>query len=450
MKGIEIDLAGTHCRKIIRWRVPIFFKLLAFVIFLSSLLFEVFTFSFLIVDDGPLGNGNFALGILCACIEFALLMVAPLAMICYDDWEECKCCENILSFSYTKGLKALKEFVIIATPIYLSFFLRILYFIVNRENKYVLTLFITVIVKFVSCFSYTILPTLKLINYIVIYIFMKNDAWAFTWSACLHLSFNPDRPSVNASCYFCHDVVLNKILCFSKKRAFHVECARRYFTHEQNIENILRFMGISMWITSGSTIKIYAEHVSANLFIKAHGRLKAVSGNLLHFNEKDQLEIVDVTTNEIMTNIRYGKTLVNHLLCPNGKSTPTYNLIIKNVVYHSQDKQKNLSKYNQKQRKSYEVPLKAPVFLVDDRYFIKVHKERNEASLKMFDLCDEENGVESVEVPREYRNEVFITEKLKVVKPGLVQVGEELVLDINERRVRAPALYEDVNIIVIS
>eukprot|EP01022_Parablepharisma_sp_SALTPOND_P023467 TRINITY_DN497_c0_g3_i2.p1 TRINITY_DN497_c0_g3~~TRINITY_DN497_c0_g3_i2.p1 ORF type:complete len:408 (-),score=29.06 TRINITY_DN497_c0_g3_i2:77-1156(-) len=359
MKGIEIDLAGTHCRKIIRWRVPIFFKLLAFVIFLSSLLFEVFTFSFLIVDDGPLGNGNFALGILCACIEFALLMVAPLAMICYDDWEECKCCENILSFSYTKGLKALKEFVIIATPIYLSFFLRILYFIVNRENKYVLT-------------------------------------------------------------------------------------------HEQNIENILRFMGISMWITSGSTIKIYAEHVSANLFIKAHGRLKAVSGNLLHFNEKDQLEIVDVTTNEIMTNIRYGKTLVNHLLCPNGKSTPTYNLIIKNVVYHSQDKQKNLSKYNQKQRKSYEVPLKAPVFLVDDRYFIKVHKERNEASLKMFDLCDEENGVESVEVPREYRNEVFITEKLKVVKPGLVQVGEELVLDINERRVRAPALYEDVNIIVIS
>eukprot|EP01022_Parablepharisma_sp_SALTPOND_P023465 TRINITY_DN497_c0_g2_i4.p1 TRINITY_DN497_c0_g2~~TRINITY_DN497_c0_g2_i4.p1 ORF type:complete len:376 (-),score=23.29 TRINITY_DN497_c0_g2_i4:91-1218(-) len=375
-------------------------------------------------------------------------MATIIMVIAYYEWKRCECCEAIFSPDYAKGLKIFKRFFIIAAPTYLSLFLRILYLSVNRENTYVMVLFIIVIVKVVACFPYTILPTLKLINYIVIYIFIKDGAWIFALSAVLQLSFNPHRSTNSISCYFCHSVIPGTTLCFSKKRAFHLKCVQRYFSHKQNIREVLYFMGISMWTKSGNTIRICAEHVVAKLTIKARIGFTPISEKLLHFNRNNQLEIVDTTTNKSTVDICDNKALVSHLLSPNGQSS--YNLVIRGVVYHSQGNNKELSKYNQNQQKSYKMPLKSPVFVMDDRYFIKVQKEGIVTTLKIFDIYDEENGVESVEIPTKYRNKVFTTENLQIMKPGLVKIGEELVLDINEKRIREPTLHEDINIVTVS
>eukprot|EP01022_Parablepharisma_sp_SALTPOND_P023462 TRINITY_DN497_c0_g2_i1.p1 TRINITY_DN497_c0_g2~~TRINITY_DN497_c0_g2_i1.p1 ORF type:complete len:451 (-),score=18.68 TRINITY_DN497_c0_g2_i1:92-1444(-) len=450
MREVKIDLTGKCCRKMLRFKVSPSFKLTAFVTFIAQFVIEILAISYTFAAGGPLGKDNITLGIFCLCVELALIAVSIVMIASFKKCAVFEWCKPIFSPDYIKGFKRLQESFVIAVPTYLSLFLRIIYLSVNWENIYAIILFISVVIKIVGCFRYTILPTLKLINYIVIYIFIKDSAWAFASTAVLQLYFNPHRSATNVSCYFCHSTIPGTTLCFSKKRAFHLKCVQRYFSHKQNIREVLYFMGISMRTTSEDTIKIYAEHVVAKLTIKARIGFTPISEKLLHFNRNNQLEIVDTTTNKSTVDIRNSKTLVSHLLSPNVQYVPSYNLMIKDVVYYSQGNNKELSKYDQNQQKSYKVPLKSPVFVMDDRYFIKVQKEGIVTTLKIFDIYDEENGVESVEVPREYRNEIFTTEKLQIVKPGLVKVGEGLVVDINEKRIREHTLQEYMDIIIVA
>eukprot|EP01022_Parablepharisma_sp_SALTPOND_P023463 TRINITY_DN497_c0_g2_i2.p1 TRINITY_DN497_c0_g2~~TRINITY_DN497_c0_g2_i2.p1 ORF type:complete len:451 (-),score=18.65 TRINITY_DN497_c0_g2_i2:91-1443(-) len=450
MREVKIDLTGKCCRKMLRFKVSPSFKLTAFVTFIAQFVIEILAISYTFAAGGPLGKDNITLGIFCLCVELALIAVSIVMIASFKKCAVFEWCKPIFSPDYIKGFKRLQESFVIAVPTYLSLFLRIIYLSVNWENIYAIILFISVVIKIVGCFRYTILPTLKLINYIVIYIFIKDGAWIFALSAVLQLSFNPHRSTNSISCYFCHSVIPGTTLCFSKKRAFHLKCVRRYFSHKQNIGDVLYFMGISMWTTSGDTIKVYAEHVVAKLTIKARIGFTPISEKLLHFNRNNQLEIVDTTTNKSTVYIRDNKALINHLLSPKDQHVPSFNLVIRSVVYYSQANNKELSKYNQNQQKSYKVPLKSSVFVMDDRYFIKVQKEGIVTTLKIFDIYDEENGVESVRVPRKYKKEVFTTEKLQIVRPGLVKVGKELVLDINEKRIREPTLHEDINIVTVS
>eukprot|EP01022_Parablepharisma_sp_SALTPOND_P029167 TRINITY_DN72712_c0_g1_i1.p1 TRINITY_DN72712_c0_g1~~TRINITY_DN72712_c0_g1_i1.p1 ORF type:complete len:482 (+),score=17.61 TRINITY_DN72712_c0_g1_i1:155-1600(+) len=360
--------------------------------------------------------------------------------LCFGVWYMCRRSSNCISSRKQAFIVQCTVLIGYLSAQYSRLFFRIIYYCqIDAPNDLSLYLLITCVCEFVFGFHYTVLPIfamIVLLPHFPRWVYKKMQPSPYS----LKVEISGRRATTMKWCCICKRFTSR--LFVSKYTAFHEECFER-MVQSKNIAAILYYMGI--------------EHNDEYFrYLEVNG--KCIAGlNVTAMDMKAllNLEVPDIFPKQTQPAFYFHKEKLGVLLTNNGtvhenldfESFQTYTFSIQEytlfiaktinkVLYYSPYEGQPVYKFNPATKRSHKVKVSRDFVVIENRYFIAVKAISSyRAFLELSDLFDEEAGLQKIYITEINFKSIFTAKRMKVVRPGLVQISKNQLFDLTKKKV---------------